>query len=403
MPALGYLIPEFPGQTHIWMWREIRVLREAGVNVKIISTTRPPASACQHDFAAAGRSETHYLYPPSIAAGLIVPLTRPAGAWRAARYVGGLSQSSLGKKFRTLAMSPCAADLVRFASRNDIAHVHAHSCADAAHICAMAHAISGLTYSLTLHGDLPVYGTDHASKMRQATCITTDGPHLVKQIVEQVGIDESKLMSNWMGVNTDVFIDAGRRKPEPRRLRLITVARLHRCKGHVHALRAMRTLIDEGIDIRYVLAGAGPHREEIIDEIRDLKLTDRVELLGTRGEADVLEELQRADVFVLPSVGIGEAGPISVMEAMSTGLPVVASVIGATPQMIDDGRSGLLTPQADESSIAAALRKLANDLPLRAAVGAAARQHAVANFDSGRTAIRLLDLIERTSGQRFRK
>jgi colanic acid/amylovoran biosynthesis glycosyltransferase len=395
--VLGYLIPEFPGQTHIWMWREICALRDAGVKVRLISTRRPPESACRHDFAGAGRRETHYVYPPSV----VATARRSLRLLRAASYVAGCSDSSVRGKLRVAAMIPCAADLLQWSIANDITHIHAHSCADAAHIVAMTHAMGGPTYSLTLHGDLPVYGVDHQSKMRHATCITTDGPHLVTQIVEQVGVTPEKLMSNWMGVNTHVFTP-GDRPPPDGRLRLLTVARLHRCKGHVHALQAVRTLLDAGVDVRYTLAGEGPHREQIIDDIRRLHLESRVDLLGTLGEQDVLAEMRRANVFVLPSVGVGEAGPISVMEAMSTGLPVVASIIGATPVMIRDGQTGLLTPQGDADAIGRALRSLIDDSSSMVRLGLAARAYAVDHFDSRSTAIRLLEKIEHSIGTRLR-
>jgi colanic acid/amylovoran biosynthesis glycosyltransferase len=403
MPGtLGYLIPEFPGQTHIWMWREIVALRSAGVNVELVSTSQPAIDSCKHAFADEGRRSTHYLFPPRAIAVLKTILTRPIGTCRALGYIAGLRQSTFKRKLRALGLLACACDLVQWARRKNVTHVHAHSCADAAHACALAERLGGPSYSLTLHGDLPVYGVDHASKMARATCITTDGPHLVEQILNHVGgVSREKLMSNWMGVNTDVFVDAGKREATSGRLRMLTVARLHLCKGHKFALRAMRQLVDEGLDLTYTLAGDGPHRAEIEAEISLLKLEDRVKLLGTCGEDRVRELMQSADVFLLPSIGIGEAGPISVMEAMSTGLPVIASIIGATPVMIDDGKTGFLTAQEDIAAIAARLRELASDVELRHRLAAAARAHAVAEFDSRNTAIRLLRLIEKTSGKVF--
>jgi glycosyltransferase involved in cell wall biosynthesis len=112
--------------------------------------------------------------------------------------------------------------------------------------------------------------------------------------------------------------------------------------------------------------------------------------------------MQAADAFVLSSVGLGEAGPISVMEAMSTALPVICSVIGATPVMVRDGESGLLVEQEDIDGLADAMTRLAADPDLRKRIGTQARRHAVDHFDSRRTGLRLLEWIERTSGKRFR-
>ena len=64
---IGYLVPEFPNQTHIIFWREITLLREMGVEVLLLSTRRPPPRSCPHEFAVQAEAETHYTYPPPMA------------------------------------------------------------------------------------------------------------------------------------------------------------------------------------------------------------------------------------------------------------------------------------------------------------------------------------------------
>ncbi|MEM6392459.1 MAG: glycosyltransferase family 4 protein [Planctomycetota bacterium] len=171
---------------------------------------------------------------------------------------------------------------------------------------------------------------------------------------------------------------------------LLTVARLNPTKGHTHALAAIKTCVDQGLDIRYRIAGNGPNEQAIRDTIAELNLEDRVELLGSVSEDRVLELLHDADAFVLPSFGLGEAAPVSVMEAMATGLPVVCSIIGGTPDMITTEHDGILTPQQDEAALADAFARLAKDPALRQRLGSAARTTATERFDYRRTANRLL-------------
>ena len=92
-------------------------------------------------------------------------------------------------------------------------------------------------------------------------------------------------------------------------------------------------------------------------------------------------------------MGLGEAAPVSVMEAMSCGLPVICSRIGGTPDMISDGIDGFLTPQADEEAIFAAISQLADDLALRKRLGDAARARAEREFDHVAMAKQLLNHI----------
>jgi colanic acid/amylovoran biosynthesis glycosyltransferase len=108
----------------------------------------------------------------------------------------------------------------------------------------------------------------------------------------------------------------------------------------------------------------------------------------------VLELLQASDAFVLPSAGLGEAAPVSVMEAMAIGLPVVCSIIGGTADMITDGVDGLLIAQKDVAGLAQAFEKLARDLTLRQRLGQAARARAIEVFDYRVMAKKLHEVIE---------
>ena len=388
-PAVGVLVPEFPSQTHVFFWREVQAWRAMGATVRLISTRRPPDEACRHDFAEQARQTTFYAWPPGPgpAAGLAA---RPAATARAARYV-----ASASGKAKVAALVPAAANLRRWCRRNDVTHIHGHSCAGAAHLLALCRRLGGPSYSLTLHGDLSVYGSDHRLKLADCTAMGCDGPHLVPQLTA-IGYPRDRVLPNWMGVDTDRHTPPATPRPVvPGRLRLVTVARLNFQKGHVFALEAVRRLVDEGLDITYDLVGEGEHRPQIERDVARLELGGRVRLLGSLGEAAVRDCLHEADAFCLPSIGLGEAGPISVMEACATGLPVVCSVIGSTPHMVADGETGLLVAQQDVDGLAGAFRTLAANPARRRAMGEAARAWAVQNFDSRATALRLWDHLSR--------
>jgi glycosyltransferase involved in cell wall biosynthesis len=174
---------------------------------------------------------------------------------------------------------------------------------------------------------------------------------------------------------------------------LVTVARLHPVKGHLYALRAIRRGLEAGVDLRYTIAGDGPNRDTLLAQIDELGLRDRVILAGTLSEGEVFALLSKADAFVLPSIGLGEAWPVSVMEAMAAGLPVIASAIGATPEMITPGYDGFLTPQRDDNCLMEVIIRLSTDVDLRRRVGQAARQSARQRFDVSVTAKTLHDAI----------
>ena len=393
--GIGYLVPEFPSQTHVFFWREIQALRQAGVPVHLISSRRPEPGACRHEFAETATRQTYYLYPPRLLKAMGTLLTRPLKTLKALRYIFGLRESSWKKRLKYCGALLCAADLLTHAQKRGYKHLHVHSCADTAHIAALCRILGGPSYSLTLHGDLPVYGTDHQSKMADASFVACVTAPLRQQVRERVGVPDERTGVLWMGVDTDAFRSNGARTYEPNRLHLVTVARLNETKGHCHALAAMRQAIDRGYDIRYTIAGEGPHRPVIEATIKQLNLSDRVEMTGTMSETAVRALLQRADAFILPSFGLGEAAPVSVMEAMACGLPVICSIIGGTPDMMTSGVDGLLVPQKDEQALADAMILLAKDPEERRRLGEAARDRAVRAFDTRQTARRLLEAIQR--------
>ena len=181
-------------------------------------------------------------------------------------------------------------------------------------------------------------------------------------------------------------------------LRLVTVARLNPMKGHRYSLAAVRALRDAGVEIHYVIVGGGDHRAELEQKVAELDLQKNVTFAGTLGEEDVTSELMCADAFVLPSVGHGEAWPVSVMEAMACGLPVVSTIIGATSEMITPEVDGLLVEQHNEKAIADALLRLARDPELRRRMGQAAKKTAQDRFDVAATASRLLHAVTAAQG-----
>lgn len=397
-PAVGIVIPQFPQLTHIFFWREIVALRREGVRVGIVSTRRSPPEDCPHDFAVPGAKETHYVAPPRFLTALRVLFASPGRTIAAIGYVLGLRESSWGRRIALLAMIPSAADLVDHCRRTDLAHLHVHSCAEAAHLAALARILGGPPYSLTLHGDLHVYGTDHRSKMARASFVTADADAHRREAVRTGAVPEERTTVHWFGVDTDVFREPYRRAAEPGRLHVACVARLHWAKGHEYTLQALRLAADAGCDVRLSIGGDGPHRSEIEAKIRELGLGDRVRMLGPLGEREVLALLQSADAFVLSSVGSGEAAPNAVKEAMAVGLPVVCSVIGGTPDMIRDGENGILVAQRDVDGLAAAFVRLAREPAWRRKIGTAARARALDAFDCRKNARKLLQRIRAAAG-----
>jgi glycosyltransferase involved in cell wall biosynthesis len=157
--------------------------------------------------------------------------------------------------------------------------------------------------------------------------------------------------------------------------RIVTVGRLAAPKDPLTLVRALPALGARPFTLAF--AGGGREHARVEAELRAHGLGDRVELLGERHDVPAL--LAAADVFVLASRS--EGAPLSVLEAMAAGLPVVASAVGGVPELVADGETGLLVPPGDPAALSSALARLLDDAELRRRMGAAGRARARDRFD----------------------
>lgn len=148
----------------------------------------------------------------------------------------------------------------------------------------------------------------------------------------------------------------------------ITVANLRREKDYPTLLRAGKIALAENPSLVMLAVGQGPLSSEIADLHRTLGLGDRFRLLGFR--TDVPDLLAASDLMVMSS--LTEGLPVSIMEAMSQGLPIVATAVGGVPEAVTDGRNGLLVPSGSPEALADAIGRVAGDDVLRARLGRAA-------------------------------
>ena len=374
---VGLLLPEFPMQTHIAWWRVGNAMRQLGAEVRVLSSRRPQRAFNPHPELAAEAKQTFYAWPPAPLALLRTSLLHPLGVLRAAHYLARLPESSLLEKLKLFPVFLASVALARFAEQEKLQLIHVHSCAQSAHLVAMAHEIVGVPYSLRLGGDLEVYGKDHHAKMKNAVLVVPAAEAYVRRLIDEVGVPEERIYWTWVGIDTDEFTPAQPHERGPSTcLRLTTVARLSQTKGHLDVLEALSGLRRRGLDFRWTLAGTGPFEEEIRQRAAELGLTDQIDFRGSLSQTEVVELLRQTDVFILASYGLGEGTPAAVCEAMSCGVPILSTRIGGTMDMIHDGVDGLLIDQHDVEGLERGLHALATDEATRARMARAARANA---------------------------
>ncbi len=172
---------------------------------------------------------------------------------------------------------------------------------------------------------------------------------------------------------------------------VLSVGRLIRLKGTEHLIRAMPRVIEACPEAHLVLVGEGEEKVRLQTLARGLGLDHRIMFAGGHAHEDVIQFMRAADVFVLPS--LVESFGIVLVEAMSCGLPIVASNVMGVPSLIDDMVNGLLIPPGDPQALAGGIVGLLAD-PAASAAMACANARKAADYAMPRVVDRFLALWE---------
>ncbi len=379
---LGMLIPQFPGQTHIFFWREIAELEARGAEVVLFSTRLPPKGLIAHAWSEAAIRRTRYLWPPG--AGDVLAALPRLGALRWA--LADIRREGAGLLTEVLAALAPARRLARICRAEGIGHVHVHSCGRAALIAALAERMGGPSYSLTLHGPMSDYGIGQRLKWRHAAFATVITRKLLAEARAALGPDMPQDVSvRPMGVDTERF----RREdayvpPAPGApIRIFACGRLNVVKGHQDLLEAVRILAERGVEARLEIAGedddgGAGFRAVLEARLAELDLGARARLLGAIDGAAVLAKLRAAHIFVLASWH--EPLGVAYMEAMSCAVPTIGTDAGGVRELIEDGVSGVLVPPKSPEALADAIAALAADPDRARALSAGGRARVESAF-----------------------
>ncbi len=409
VPVLGMILKGYPRISEPFISNEILLLEKLGFAVHLFSM-RQPRENISHESIKKIRAEVDYL-PET----LIKPLPRLLYhnlflAAKKPRVYARALKTAYRRFLRTHKSATIkhllqAGYLVhRFLPASGVTHLHAHFAHSPTSVTMFTSHLAELPFSFTAHAK-DIYTSNPAQlreKIQKArfviTCTEFNRRHLaalsdgtptpIHRIYH--GIDISLFSSNRENTQTPV---------EP--YRILTVARLTAKKGLPTVLRALKQLSDRKISLTHTLIGDGDDREKILALIRALGLTSTTRWLGTQPHHVVLQHYQQADLFVLgcevASDGDRDGIPNVLLESMAMGVPVVVTDISAIPELVEDGKTGLLVPPGRPRKLADAMLRLLTDMQLRNRIIAAARQRVTTDFDN-RQLIRDLAEMYRKEG-----
>jgi glycosyltransferase involved in cell wall biosynthesis len=222
----------------------------------------------------------------------------------------------------------------------------------------------------------PNRGTGLLRQLQNAAAVVVPSQSFLGSVVDAFPWLRDKLRCIRNGYD-EAELSVTRAIPGPSSRSAVTalcIAALIPKKGIDVLLRGLSECTSSHLKLR--LIGEGPLRQELESASVALGLSDRVSFLGPKDRADVLDELARCDLLVMPSRHPSESFGLAVLEAMACAKPVIASAVGGLSELVSDRETGLLVRPEDPTALARALELMVNDPAMRASLGAAGRSKA---------------------------
>ena len=401
-PPVAYVMSRFPKLTETFILYDVLAVEASGQPVELYPLLRQTESVSHPEAIELARRANYepFLSRAIVASQLHALRERPRA------YLGALAAlvrgtfGSANYLVGGLAIFPKVVHMALRMEAQGVRHVHCHFANHPAAAGFVIHRLTGIPYSFVAHGsDLHLDRHMLDRKVAEAAFVVAISRDNLEEIVAECG--------EWARERVEVIhsgVDTERFRPRPtpadptRPFTVLCVGTLHEVKGQAVLVDACRQLRDAGVEVRVRIVGEGEDEAMLSDRIAAAGLGSTVTLDGRLNRAQVIEALGEADLLVAPSViasnGKREGIPVVLMEAMSCGLPVVASRLSGIPELVDDEVSGVLVPPGDAASLAAAIRRLVEDADLRARMGTAARARIERDFDLTTNAGAILDRID---------
>ena len=387
------ILKGYPRISETFISNEILHLEKLGFCIHLFSM-RPPRETVCHESVKQIRAVVDYL-PETLLAPLprflyhnfLLAGKRPGTYARALRIA--LRRFLRTRKSATIKHLLQAGYLVHhLLPGRGVAHLHAHFAHSPTSVAMFASQLSGLPFSFTAHAK-DIYSSD-ARQLREkiglarfvVTCTEYNRRHLV-------GLSRGKAIPIhrvYHGIDIELFVCKGKEGNLSPPYQVLTVARMTTKKGLPTVYRALRHLRDQGFSIQHTLIGDGEDREQILSLIKELGLSHFTRWLGAQPHHVVLGHYRQADLFVLgcevaPN-GDRDGIPNVFLESMAMGVPVVGTRVSAIPELLEDGKTGLLVPPGQPEKMAHAMARLLTEMDLRERVISEARECVIREFDN---------------------
>ncbi|OUR61402.1 hypothetical protein A9Q74_09565 [Colwellia sp. 39_35_sub15_T18] len=397
-----YLAPEIPALSATFVYNEIFKLKELGYQVSAATVHQPMAKV---DDATKNKvGDVFFVYQASVLQNLIhlfmVLLTKPVNCFKSFTWlckdlfsIGLFSRNAAGLVYRYLS----AANLARFISKKQITHTHVHFAHIPTDIAMYAACMTGTDFSVTSHAnDIFQRGWLLKEKIQRSKFFVTISQFNKAYLAGLAPQIKEKINVIYCGVDTTKF--TYRTSHENKVFTFGFLARLVEKKGVEYLIKACNELKKDQYNFNVEIVGDGPLTDELKALTSELGLTTHISFLGTMPNNQVSEWLKKLDAFVLPSVkdsnGDMDGIPVSLMEAMASGVPVISTDLSGIKELVINQQTGFLAESANEQDLADKMKLLLTTEPaLLNKLTEQAEKHVKQNFNQLANAEKIGQLI----------
>lgn len=381
---IGYFTNTYPRATDTFIQREVHGLRGRGFDVRTFSVRQSSADNNVSPEIREDRETTVYVLPVYpfrlLLLNLASLLTTPGRYFATLNLARKTTQPGLRGLLWQFFYFQEAVVLASELSRARIGHLHNHLGDSCGNVTLLACKLAAVGYSITFHGPHIFFDPTHwalrekLKHSRFTVCIShfcrsqlmlfTDQEDWEHLVIVHCGVDPTRYD----------FVE-----PRAGAGKLLYVGRLAVEKGIPVLFESLRMLRMEGCEFVLTLVGDGPDRQRLSEMACRMGIADRVVFAGFASQEGVRDYLRQSDIFILPS--FAEGVPVSLMEAMACGVPVIATYVGGVVELVQDGETGQVVYPGDPISLKNAIVRYLKDAGLRERVSRQARDKVVAEFN----------------------
>lgn len=394
---IAYFTNSYPRATDTFIRLEVLGLRNRGIEVNTYAVRK---SGGEHNVDSQVKSEkqnTFYLLPVNLR-NLIVTLFKfvvkePKNFAKAIIITGKTARPGIKGHLLQIAYFLEAVILAGKLREDGIQHLHNHLGDNSGTVSLIASTLINIPYSISIHGPHIFFDGLHWAldeKTKHSKFISCIGHFCKSQMMlysQSEDWDKFKIVR--CGVELERYEYALRRHT-PRKL--LFVGRLSDEKGLNVLLDSLRMLLAETADFHLTVLGDGQSRRKLEHQADQLGLSEHVEFKGFVDQTTIREHLKTSDIFILPS--FAEGIPVSLMEAMAIGVPVITTYVGGIAELVVHNDTGLLCYPSDSTGLANAIKTYLNDQSLVETISYNGRKHVESEFDVNKQIDKLAALFK---------